>query len=103
MDKHFAWQSVSSASEAFTWKVLERTKISTGCPIKHVPLLNGCREATMNLIISFSVCRIEEIQTQGALSTCTYGEVSPIFLGQNVAKSDIFGSIENLNYVHDIF
>ena len=39
----------------------------------------------------------------GALSTCTYGEVSPIFLGQNVAKSDIFGSIENFNYVHDIF
>ena len=28
----------------------------------------------------------------GALSTCTYGEVSPIFLGQNIAKSDIFGS-----------
>ena len=28
----------------------------------------------------------------GALSTCTYGEVSPIFLGQNVAKNDIFGS-----------
>ena len=31
----------------------------------------------------------------GALSTCTYGEVSPIFLGQNIAKSDIFGSKEN--------
>ena len=28
----------------------------------------------------------------GALSTSTYREVSPIFLGQNVAKSDIFGS-----------
>ena len=31
----------------------------------------------------------------GALGTCTYGEVSPIFLGQNVAKSDILGSKEN--------
>ena len=28
----------------------------------------------------------------GALSTSTCGEVSPIFLGQNIAKSDIFGS-----------
>ena len=27
-----------------------------------------------------------------ALSTSTYGEVTPIFLGQNIAKSDIFGS-----------
>ena len=27
-----------------------------------------------------------------ALSTCTYGEVGPIFLGQNIAKSDSFGS-----------
>ena len=27
----------------------------------------------------------------GAHSTSTYGEVSPIFLGQNIAKSDIFG------------
>ena len=39
----------------------------------------------------------------GALSTYTYGEVSPIFLGQDIVKSDIFGSKENLNYVHDIF
>ena len=31
----------------------------------------------------------------GALSTYTYGEVSPIFLGQNIVKSDIFGSKEN--------
>ena len=30
----------------------------------------------------------------GALSTCTYGEVSPIFLDQNVTKSDIFGPNE---------
>ena len=30
-------------------------------------------------------------QPQGALSTSTYGEVSSIFLGQNIAKSDIFG------------
>ena len=28
----------------------------------------------------------------GALSTCIYGEVSPIFLGHNIAKGDIFGS-----------
>ena len=40
---------------------------------------------------------------RGALGTYTYGEVSSIFLGQNVAKSDIFGSKENWNYVHDIF
>ena len=32
---------------------------------------------------------------RGAFSTCTYREVSPIFLGQNIAKSDIFGSKEN--------
>ena len=30
--------------------------------------------------------------SQRAFSTCTYGEVSQIFLGQNIAKSDIFGS-----------
>ena len=35
------------------------------------------------------------LETQGAFSTCTYGEVSPIFLGQNIAKNDIFGSKEN--------
>ena len=30
----------------------------------------------------------------GALGTCTYSEVSPIFLGQNIAKSDILGQNE---------
>ena len=29
---------------------------------------------------------------RGALSTSTHGEVSPIFLGQDIARSDIFGS-----------
>ena len=42
-------------------------------------------------------------QGGGALSTYTYGEVSPIFLGQDIVKSDIFGSKENLKYIHDIF
>ena len=32
---------------------------------------------------------------RGALSTYAYGEVSPIFLGQNIVKSDFFGSKEN--------
>ena len=32
---------------------------------------------------------------EGPLSTCTYGEVSPIFLGQDIAKNDIFESNEN--------
>ena len=31
-------------------------------------------------------------QPRGALSTSTYREVSPIFLGQNIVKSDIFAS-----------
>ena len=31
----------------------------------------------------------------GAFSTCTHGEVSPIFLAQNIAESDIFGSKED--------
>ena len=31
----------------------------------------------------------------GALSIHTYGEVSPIFLGQNIVKGDNFGSKEN--------
>ena len=45
------------------------------------------------LINSFSAA-CEKVQSPGggALSTCTYGEVSPIFLGQNISRSDIFGS-----------
>ena len=31
-----------------------------------------------------------------------YGEACPIFLGQNIAKSDIFGS-RQIKYVHDLF
>lgn len=42
-------------------------------------------------------------QGGGALSTCAYREVSPIGLGKNMVKNDIFGSEQNWNYVHDIF
>ena len=42
-----------------------------------------------------STTLIYHIPRGGALSTYTYGEVSPIFLGQNIVKSDIFGSKEN--------
>ena len=31
----------------------------------------------------------------GGIQHITYGEVSPIFLGQDIVKSDIFGSKEN--------
>ena len=34
---------------------------------------------------------LAEIPRGGALDTFTYGEVSPIFLGQNVAKSFFLG------------
>ena len=37
-----------------------------------------------------SKCGNHKLHTPRALSTCTYGEVSPIFLSVNTAKSDVF-------------
>ena len=52
------------------WKVIVERNIS--------PELNEVVDRFMN-----------RLGPQGAFSTCTYGEVGPIFLGQNIAKSDI--------------
>ena len=44
-----------------------------------------------------------KIYPGGALRKCTYGEVSPIFLGLNISKSNIFGSKITESHGHDIF
>ena len=54
--------------------------------------LNACVEQSIEGTLTHDMV---PAQGGGALSTCTYGEVSPICLGQNIAKSDIFGSKEN--------
>ena len=65
---------------------------------KHIPRgLRSCHNMLQPQALT-ACCGLEatsqccETAQGGALSTCTYGEVSPIFLGQNISKSDIFGS-----------
>ena len=41
---------------------------------------------------SLHICVPGESKAHRALSTSTYGEVSPIFLGKYIANSDIFRS-----------
>ena len=56
-------------------------------------IINLSSDFKFQLMTSFCLQITRMIYSQGRpLSTCTYGEVSPIFLGQNAAKSDIFGS-----------
>ena len=54
-------------------------------------ILFSCTAPCLQTREKISFDQLVEI-SGGALSTCTYGEISLIFLSQNIAKSDIFGT-----------
>lgn len=67
--------------------------------ISTIIYINFYRQLQVNLIYQImfldkfvSFCLIKSLKPRRTLSTCTYGEVSPTFLGQNIAESNIFGS-----------